>query len=271
MSVEGLARPVTVRTFARSKAEGVPLAMLTAYDYTLARLVDASGVDAILVGDSAGNVMAGYATTVPVRLEQMIYHTQCVVCGVSHAMVIADMPFGTHHGSVDRVLDAGFRLVQEGGAQALKLEGGSEIIPSVRALVQAGVPVMGHLGLTPQSIHSFGGYGVRATGGADADRLLTDALALQEAGVFSLVLEKIPAALAGRVTDTLSIPTIGIGAGVHVDGQVLVLQDMLGMNEGFSPKFLRRYGQLGEAVREACSRYVEDVRGRAFPTEAESY
>jgi 3-methyl-2-oxobutanoate hydroxymethyltransferase len=245
--------------------------MLTAYDYTFARLLEEAGIDVILVGDSASNVIAGHETTLPITLDQMIYHASAVVRAVERAMVVVDMPFGSYQGDSRAALKAAIRIMKESGAHAVKLEGGRPILSTVRRLVEAGIPVMGHLGLTPQAIYQFGSYRVRAQEEAEAQRLYEDALALAEAGVFALVLEKIPAALAQRVTQDLPIPTIGIGAGPHCDGQVLVLYDMLGLNKAFSPRFLRRYADLHSIVVEACKQYIRDVKSRDFPSQAESY
>jgi 3-methyl-2-oxobutanoate hydroxymethyltransferase len=245
--------------------------MLTAYDYTFARLLEEAGIDVILVGDSASNVIAGHETTLPITLDQMIYHASAVVRAVERAMVVVDMPFGSYQGDSRAALKAAIRIMKESGAHAVKLEGGRPILSTVRRLVEAGIPVMGHLGLTPQAIYQFGSYRVRAQDEAEAQRLYEDALALAEAGIFALVLEKIPAALAQRVTQALPIPTIGIGAGPHCDGQVLVLYDMLGLNKAFSPRFLRRYADLHSIVVQACKQYIQDVKSRDFPSEAESY
>jgi 3-methyl-2-oxobutanoate hydroxymethyltransferase len=245
--------------------------MLTAYDYTFARLLEEAGVDVILVGDSASNVIAGHETTLPITLDQMIYHASAVVRAVERAMVVVDMPFGSYQGDSRAALKAAIRIMKESGAHAVKLEGGRPILSTVRRLVEAGIPVMGHLGLTPQAIYQFGSYRVRAQEEAEAQRLYEDALALAEAGIFALVLEKIPAALAQRVTQDLPIPTIGIGAGPHCDGQVLVLYDMLGLNKAFSPRFLRRYADLHSIVVQACKQYIQDVKSRDFPSQAESY
>lgn len=264
-------KKVTTATVARMKRDGEKIAMITAYDYTMATLVDAAGVDLILVGDSAANVMAGYDTTLPITLDQMIYHAQCVCRGARRAMVVADLPFGTYQGDSLRALDSAVRMLKESGAAAVKIEGGQEIKESVARILSAGIPVMGHLGLTPQSVNKFGGYGIRAKEEAEAQRLIEDALMLQELGCFALVLEKVPSALATRVSEALSIPTIGIGAGSGTDGQVLVLQDMLGMNEGFRPKFLRLYADLAPVIKSAISQYVGDVRAKSFPSEGESY
>jgi 3-methyl-2-oxobutanoate hydroxymethyltransferase len=245
--------------------------MLTAYDYTFARLLEEAGIDVILVGDSASNVIAGHETTLPITLDQMIYHASAVVRAVERAMVVVDMPFGSYQGDSRAALKAAIRIMKESGAHAVKLEGGRPILSTVRRLVEAGIPVMGHLGLTPQAIYQFGSYRVRAQEEAEAQRLYEDALALAEAGIFALVLEKIPAALAQRVTQDLPIPTIGIGAGPHCDGQVLVLYDMLGLNKAFSPRFLRRYADLHSIVVQACKQYIQDVKSRDFPSQAESY
>jgi 3-methyl-2-oxobutanoate hydroxymethyltransferase len=245
--------------------------MLTAYDYTFARLLEEAGIDVILVGDSASNVIAGHETTLPITLDQMIYHASAVVRAVERAMVVVDMPFGSYQGDSRAALKAAIRIMKESGAHAVKLEGGRPILSTVRRLVEAGIPVMGHLGLTPQAIYQFGSYRVRAQDEAEAQRLYEDALALAEAGIFALVLEKIPAALAQRVTQALPIPTIGIGAGPHCDGQVLVLYDMLGLNKAFSPRFLRRYADLHSIVVQACKQYIQDVKSRDFPSQAESY
>jgi 3-methyl-2-oxobutanoate hydroxymethyltransferase len=253
------------------KIRGEPIAMLTAYDYTFARLLEEAGVDVILVGDSASNVIAGHETTLPITLDQMIYHASAVVRAVERAMVVVDMPFGSYQGDSRAALKAAIRIMKESGAHAVKLEGGRPILSTVRRLVEAGIPVMGHLGLTPQAIYQFGSYRVRAQEEAEAQGLYEDALALAEAGVFALVLEKIPAALAQRVTQDLPIPTIGIGAGPHCDGQVLVLYDMLGLNKAFSPRFLRRYADLHSIVVQACKQYIQDVKSRDFPSQAESY
>ena len=245
--------------------------MLTSYDFTTAKMVDAGGIDTILVGDSAANVMAGHETTLPITLDQMIYHTQCVVRGVVRALVVADLPFGTYQSNPEKAMESAVRMMKEGGAHAIKIEGGEEIEDSIRKIVKAGIPVMGHLGLTPQSIYQFGTYKVRAKEDAEAEKLINDAKLLEELGCFALVLEKIPAELAKKVTESISIPTIGIGAGPHCDGQVLVYHDMVGMNKGFSPKFLRRYLDLYTEITGAVSQYVKDVKESTFPNENESY
>jgi len=253
------------------KQAGEKIAMLTSYDYSLARLVDGAGVDVILVGDSASNVMAGNDTTVPITLDHMIYHAQCVVRGVDRALVVVDMPFGSYQGDSKTALDSAIRIMKEAAGHAVKLEGGSEVCESVSRIVEAGIPVMGHLGLTPQSIYKFGTYTVRAKEGEEATKLLDDAKALEKAGCFSIVFEKIPADLAKQVSESLVIPTIGIGAGPHCDGQVLVLHDMLGITKDFSPRFLRRYADVGEVIGDAVSGFVDNVRSGDFPSEEESY
>ena len=245
--------------------------MLTAYDYSMAKLIDEAGMDVILVGDSASNVMAGNATTLPITLDQMIYHGRSVVNAVKRALVVVDMPFGTYQGNPILALESAVRMMKETGADCLKLEGGAEIRESVEKILSAGIPVMGHLGLTPQSINKFGTFGVRAKEEAEAEKLVRDAHLLEELGCCSVVLEKIPAVLGERVAKELAIPVIGIGAGGHVDGQVLVMQDMLGITEGFSPKFLRRYANLGEEIRCAVQSYIKDVKAQDFPNEKESY
>ena len=264
-------RKVTTSTFARMKEQGEKIAMLTSYDFTLATLVDQAGIDAILVGDSAANVMAGYDTTVPITLDEMIIYARSVVRAVKRAMVVVDMPFGTYQGDSTLALHSAVRILKETGASAVKMEGGAEIRESIERILSAGIPVMGHLGLTPQSINKFGGYGLRAKSDAEASRLLSDAKMLEEIGCFSVVLEKIPSALAAEVSHSLIIPTIGIGAGVETDGQVLVLQDMLGLNQGFKPKFLRHFGQLATPVKDAVDSYVTAVKAKEFPNEQECY
>jgi len=262
---------VTSKTLQEMKADGVPIAALTAYDYTSARLYDRAGVDVLLVGDSASNVMAGNETTLPITLDHMVYHAQCVVQGIDRALVVVDLPFGSYQGDSKEGLQSAIRVMKEAGAHAVKLEGGAPVVETVKRIVEAGVPVMGHLGLTPQSIYEFGTYQVRARDEAEAEQLLEDARRLEEAGCFAVVLEKIPAALATRVTETLSIPTIGIGAGAGTDGQVLVSHDALGLSTDFNPRFVRRYARLEETITEAIGDYVSDVRARAFPSDAESY
>lgn len=264
-------RKVTTQTVVDMKRNGEKISMLTAYDYTMARIVDQAGVDVILVGDSASNVMAGFDTTIPITLEQMLWMTSCVVRGVDRALVIADMPFMSYQVTPRKALENAGRLMKEAGAHAVKLEGGKAIAETVQRIVDAGIPVMGHLGLTPQSIYQFGTYKVRAKEKEEADRLLRDAELLQRSGVFSIVLEKIPAALADTVTASLDIPTIGIGAGSACDGQVLVLHDMLGLNKGFSPRFLRRYEDLHARMTQAVQSYVRDVKTVEFPNDNERY
>ena len=271
MSVHGEVKRVTTHTLAEMKEAGEKIAMLTAYDFTMARILDRSGVDVLLVGDSASNVMAGHETTLPITLDQMIYHASSVVRAVQRALVVVDLPFGSYQGNSKEALQSTIRIMKEAGAHAVKLEGGREVVESVVRILTAGVPVMGHLGLTPQSIYKFGTYSVRAREDEEAERLLEDALALQEAGCFGLVLEKIPSKLAQKVAFTLSIPVIGIGAGSGVDGQVLVMHDMLGLNSEFSPRFLRRYLQLDGLVTEAVQAYIRDVRSGDFPSPAEQY
>ena len=262
---------ITTQTVVEMKQKGEKISMLTAYDFTMARILDTAGIDVLLVGDSASNVMAGNETTVPITLDHMIYHTQCVVRGVDRALVIADMPFMSYQVTPKEALTNAGRLMKEAGAHAVKLEGGAAITETVRKIVDAGIPVMGHLGLTPQSIYQFGTYQVRAKEEAEAEKLLEDAHKLQEAGAFALVLEKIPSGLAAKVTHSLGIPTIGIGAGNACDGQVLVVHDMLGMNKNFSPRFLRRYADLESIMSEAVKQYVSDVKSLDFPNEKEQY
>lgn len=263
---------VTTQTLREMKKGGYPISMLTAYDYTMARLLDSAGIDILLVGDSASNVMAGHETTLPITLEHMIYHCQCVIRGTRRALIIADLPFGAYQGNTNTALTSAIRMMKEGGSHALKMEGASEsILKSIQTIVDAGIPVMGHLGLTPQSINQFGTYKVRAKGSAEAEKLKADALRLQEAGVFGIVLEKIPASLGEAVSQSLIIPTIGIGAGNACDGQVLVVNDMLGMARDFQPRFVRRYAQLEEVIMAATQQYIADVKSRDFPSTEESY
>ncbi len=262
---------ITTRTVVDMKAAGEKISMLTAYDYTMAKIIDEAGIEVILVGDSASNVIAGYETTVPMTLEHMIYHTSSVVRGVERALVIADMPFMSYQVTGKEALINAGRMMKEAGAHAVKMEGGRPIADTVKKIVDAGIPVMGHLGLTPQSIYKFGTYKVRATDEQEADELIEDALLLQESGCFSLVLEKIPAALAERVSNELDIPTIGIGAGSGCDGQVLVLHDMLGLNKGFNPRFLRRYADLHSIMTGAVEEYIKDVKSSDFPNSEEQY
>ena len=262
---------VTTKTVQEMKEAGVPIAALTAYDYTSARLLDRAGADVLLVGDSAANVMAGHETTLPITLDQMIYHAQCVVRGIDRSLVVVDLPFGAYQGDSTEALDSAIRVMKEAGAHAVKLEGGAPVVEAVERMVTAGIPVMGHLGLTPQSIYDYGTYQVRAREEDEADELRADAKRLEEAGCFALVLEKIPADLAAEVTASLSIPTIGIGAGDQTDGQVLVSHDALGLSTDFEPRFVRRYARLDETIFEAIGEYVSDVRDRSFPDDDESY
>ena len=271
MSVHANARKVTTHTLQEMKRAGEKITMLTAYDYSLAKLVDRGGVDVILVGDSASNVMAGRDTTVPMSLEHMIYHAQCVERAVDRALIVVDMPFGTYQGNSAIALESAIRIMKESGGHAVKLEGGAEIVESIQRILTAGIPVMGHLGLTPQSIYKFGTYTVRAKEDAEAERLISDAKLLEEAGCFAIVFEKIPAHLAKMVSEEISIPTIGIGAGPDCDGQVLVLHDMLGITTDFSPRFLRRYLDLESQITGAVEQYCSDVRTMDFPNEEESY
>ena len=271
MSVESTVRAVTTYRLTEMKQRGEKIAMLTSYDYSMAKIVDAAGIDVILVGDSAANVMAGYETTVPITLDMMIYHARSVVRAVERALVVVDLPFGTYQGNSKVALDSAIRIMKETEADAVKIEGGEEILESVNRILSAGIPVMGHLGLTPQSIHKFGTYNVRAKEEAEAEKLVRDAHLLSEAGCFGIVLEKIPAALAARVTAEIPTPTIGIGAGAGCDGQVLVIHDMLGINKGFSPRFLRRYADLHELMTGAVQQYIKDVKECDFPNEKEQY
>tara|TARA_B100000700_G_scaffold276431_1_gene323009 strand:+ start:1584 stop:2399 length:816 start_codon:yes stop_codon:yes gene_type:complete len=271
MSIHANARKVTTHTLQEMKRAGEKITMLTAYDFSLAKLVDRGGVDVILVGDSASNVMAGRDTTVPMSLEHMIYHAQCVERAVDRALIVVDMPFGSYQGNSAIALESAIRIMKESGGHAVKLEGGAEIVESIQRILSAGIPVMGHLGLTPQSIYKFGTYTVRAKEDEEAAKLISDAKLLEEAGCFGIVLEKIPAHLAKKVSEELSIPTIGIGAGQDCDGQVLVLHDMLGITTDFSPRFLRRYLDLEGKITGAVEQYCEDVRSGDFPNEEESY
>jgi 3-methyl-2-oxobutanoate hydroxymethyltransferase len=253
------------------KERGEKIAMLTAYDYTMATLVDSAGMDVILVGDSASNIMAGNTTTLPITLDQMIYHGKSVMKAVKRALVVVDLPFGSYQGNPMQALDSAIKVMKITHADAIKVEGGSEISESIQRILSAGIPVMGHLGLTPQSINKFGSYNVRAREEAEAKKLIADAHLLEELGCFAIVLEKIPAALAEGVAGELSIPIIGIGAGGNVDGQVLVLHDMLGLNEGFRPRFLRLYAEMGQAVRTSVGQYITDVKTKDFPNSEEQY
>lgn len=271
MSVNKEIKRITTHVLQAMKQRGEKISMLTAYDFSLARIVDEAGVDIILVGDSASNVMAGHETTLPITLDQMIYHASSVVRAVKRALVVVDLPFGSYQGNSKLALESTIRIMKEAGAHAVKLEGGAEISDSIRRILSAGVPVMGHLGLTPQSIYKFGTYTVRAKEEAEANKLLEDAQVLQELGCFAVVLEKIPAELTKKVAEQLLIPTIGIGAGLHADGQVLVLHDMLGLTKEFQPRFLRRYLNLFDTVKDAVERYIGDVKNRDFPNEKEQY
>jgi 3-methyl-2-oxobutanoate hydroxymethyltransferase len=264
-------KKVTTNVLQRMKASGEKISMLTAYDYSFAKIIDNAGIDVILVGDSASNVMAGHETTLPITLDQMIYHACSVIRGINRCLVVVDMPFGSYQSNSEIALASAIRIMKETGAHAVKLEGGEEVLESVKSIVSAGVPVMGHLGLTPQSIYKFGTYNVRAKEETEANKLRRDALLLQEAGCFAIVLEKIPALLAKEVSESLSIPTIGIGAGKYCDGQVLVMHDMLGINTEFKPRFLRQYLDLYERVTDAVKNYVEDVKKKDFPNDSEQY
>ncbi len=264
-------RKVTTRRLYEMKQRGEKISMLTAYDYSMATLIDQAGMDVILVGDSASNVMAGNTTTLPITLDQMIYHGRSVAKGVKRALVVVDLPFGSYQGNSKEALASAVRVMKETHADCIKLEGGAEVRESIERILCAGIPVMGHLGLTPQSINKFGTYTVRAREEAEANKLIADAHLLEEIGCFALVLEKIPAELATRVANELTIPVIGIGAGGGVDGQVLVMHDMLGINQGFSPRFLRRYANLAEVITHAVQSYIEDVKRSDFPNEKEQY
>ncbi|CAG5073574.1 3-methyl-2-oxobutanoate hydroxymethyltransferase [Dyadobacter sp. CECT 9623] len=262
---------VTTHTIQEMKNRGEKISCLTAYDYSMAGIVDAAGVELILVGDSASNVMAGHETTLPITIDQMIYHATSVVRAVKRALVVVDLPFGSYQGNSREALNSAIRIMKESGAHAVKLEGGLEIKDSIIRILSAGVPVMGHLGLTPQSIYKFGTYTVRAKQETEADKLIEDAKMLEDVGCFSVVLEKIPAKLTKKVSESISIPTVGIGAGPHADGQILVLHDLLGINKEFKPRFLRRYADLNGVMTDAISNYIKDVKGKSFPNEQESY
>ena len=264
-------RKVTTHRLSQMKERGEKISMLTAYDYSMAKIVDEAGMDIILVGDSASNVMAGNTTTLPITLDQMIYHAQSVIRAVNRAMVVVDMPFGSYQGNSKEGLASAIRIMKESQCDAVKLEGGEEILETIKRILTAGIPIMGHLGLMPQSINKYGTYAVRAKDNKEAEKLIKDAKLLEEAGCFALVLEKIPADLAERVAQELTIPVIGIGAGGGVDGQVLVIQDMLGINKGFSPKFLRRYADLHTTMTTAIQQYIKDVKSSDFPNEQEQY
>jgi len=270
-TVSSKAKKVTTHVLLEMKEKGEKIAMLTAYDFSMARLIDQAGIDVILVGDSASNVMAGHETTLPITLDQMIYHAASVIRGIQSSLVAVDLPFGTYQGNSKEALNSSIRIMKESGAHAVKMEGGSEIIESVLRIVSAGIPVMGHLGLMPQSIYKYGTYVVRAKESEEADKLISDAIKLEEAGCFAIVLEKIPATLAEKVAKTVRIPVIGIGAGGDVDGQVLVLHDMLGITQEFSPRFLRRYGNLADQIKSGVSAYIEDVKSLDFPNKNEQY
>lgn len=271
MSVNKEIKKVTTNTLQKMKAAGEKISMLTAYDYSFAKIIDSAGIDVILVGDSASNVMAGNETTLPITLDQMIYHANSVLKGIDRCLVVVDLPFGSYQSNSDIALASAIRIMKETGAHSIKLEGGLEVIESVKKIVSAGIPVMGHLGLTPQSIYKFGTYTVRAKEQVEADKLKKDAKLLQEAGCFAIVLEKIPAVLAKEVSESLHIPTIGIGAGMHCDGQVLVMHDMLGINTEFKPRFLRQYLDIHDQAKAAVQKYIADVKAKDFPNESEQY
>ncbi len=267
----GETKRVTTHSIQAMKNRGEKIAMLTAYDFSMARILDEAGIDILLVGDSASNVMAGHETTLPITLDHMIYHAQSVVRAVSRAMVVVDLPFGSYQANSEIALSSAIRIMKESGAHAVKLEGGSEVEDSIKRILMAGIPVMGHLGLTPQSIYKFGTYTVRAKEEAEAQKLRDDAKLLERLGCFALVLEKIPAKLAQEVSESLEIPTIGIGAGQHADGQVLVTHDMLGITKDFKPRFLRRYLELFAEIGDATKRYIADVKAKDFPNDSEQY
>jgi 3-methyl-2-oxobutanoate hydroxymethyltransferase len=271
MSVNKEIKKVTTHTLQKMKLNGEKISMITAYDFSFARIFDTAGIDVILVGDSASNVMAGHETTLPITLDQMIYHAASAIRGVNRCLVVVDMPFGSYQSNSKEALVSAFRIMKETGSHAVKLEGGEEVLESVKRIIAAGVPVMGHLGLTPQSIYKFGTYNVRAKEEAEAEKLKKDAKLLQEAGCFSIVLEKIPASLAKEVSESLQIPTIGIGAGKYCDGQVLVMHDMLGINTEFKPRFLRKYLDLNKLITAAVQKYIVDVKSNDFPNEQEQY
>lgn len=262
---------VTTQTLQDMKRRQIPIAMLTSYDYTSARILDRAGVDVLLVGDSASNVMAGHETTLPITLDHMIYHAQSVIRGVDRALVVVDLPFGSYQGNSKEALVSAIRVMKESGAHAVKMEGGAVVLEAVERIIDAGIPVMGHLGLTPQSIYRFGTYKVRAQDETEAEQLKRDARLLEQAGCFAIVLEKIPASLAREVTNSVSIPTVGIGAGPHCDGQVLVTHDLLGLTTDFNPRFVRRYASLADSITEAVHAYIDDVRSHVFPSDDESY
>ncbi len=271
MSVNKEVKKVTTNTLQKMKSAGEKISMLTAYDFSFARIIDGAGIDVILVGDSASNVMAGHETTLPITLDQMIYHAQSVIRGIDRCLVVVDLPFGSYQSNSDIALASAIRIMKETGGHSVKMEGGAEAADAIRRIVSAGIPVMGHLGLTPQSIYKFGTYTVRAREEEEANKLRNDAKLLEEAGCFAIVLEKIPAMLAKEVSASLSIPTIGIGAGAHCDGQVLVMHDMLGINTEFKPRFLRQYLNIHEQATRAVQQYIQDVKNRDFPNENEQY
>jgi len=271
MSTQKEIRKITTNTLQKLKQGGEKISMITAYDFSFARIFDSAGVDVILVGDSASNVMAGHETTLPITLDQMIYHASSVIRGTNRALVVVDLPFGSYQSNSIEALASAVRIMKETGAHAVKLEGGEEVLESINRIVAAGIPVMGHLGLTPQSIYKFGTYTVRAKEEEEANKLRKDAKLLEEAGCFAIVLEKIPAVLAKEVSESLEIPTIGIGAGKYCDGQVLVMHDMLGINTEFKPRFLRQYLNLHEQITGAVKKYVDDVKGKKFPSDTEQY
>jgi 3-methyl-2-oxobutanoate hydroxymethyltransferase len=271
MSTHKEVKRITTHILQRMKDQGEKISMLTAYDFSMARIFDDAGMDIILVGDSASNVMAGHETTLPITLDQMIYHAASVVRAIKRSLVVVDLPFGTYQGNSKEALVSAIRIMKETSAHAIKIEGGEEILESVKRILTAGIPVMGHLGLTPQSINKFGTYAVRATENAEADKLISDAKLLEEAGCFAVVLEKIPAALGKQVSEALHIPTIGIGAGKYVDGQVLVMHDMLGINKEFKPRFLRKYLNLYEEIYKATQQYISDIKAKDFPNDNEQY
>jgi 3-methyl-2-oxobutanoate hydroxymethyltransferase len=271
MSVNKEVKKVTTNTLLKMKAAGEKISMLTAYDFSFAKVIDGAGIDVILVGDSASNVMAGHETTLPITLDQMIYHASSVIRGINRCLVVVDLPFGSYQSNSDIALASAIRIMKETGAHSIKLEGGEEVLDSIKKIVSAGIPVMGHLGLTPQSIYKFGTYTVRAKEEEEANKLRKDAKLLEDAGCFAIVLEKIPATLAKEVSDSLSIPTIGIGAGGDCDGQVLVMHDMLGINTEFKPRFLRQYLNIHEQATKAVQQYISDIKSKNFPNDSEQY
>jgi 3-methyl-2-oxobutanoate hydroxymethyltransferase len=271
MSVNKEIKKITTNTLQKLKTKGEKISMITAYDFSFAKMFDQAGIDVILVGDSASNVMAGHETTLPITLDQMIYHAASVMRGIDRCLVVVDMPFGSYQSNSEIALASAIRIMKETGAHAIKLEGGEEVVDSIKRIVSAGIPVMGHLGLTPQSIYKFGTYNVRAKEETEANKLRADAKLLEEVGCFALVLEKIPATLAKEVSESIQIPTIGIGAGMHCDGQVLVMHDMLGINTEFKPRFLRTYLNMAEQISEAVKHYITDVKSNNFPNESEQY